>query len=224
MHEDGNWFSGYTKYSDYQPTIYKPNSSAYAVDNTGVFGGLQKQGGDLGTLLWRNAVTGNSPFRQFMNPNANLPSAAESQMRTGVDQASQAIAGSMYGNRSIPPALAARLAAQNTSQSFQRENQDAAVLRAQEAANQRNLAFQAANSDVARQANANNALQSWLGAQMGWGQNLEQMKAGQSNLYNQLMMQQDMANAGQTPQGGWGGALFGGLTSLASGGLAALAK
>jgi hypothetical protein len=77
-----------------------------------------------------------SAFIQSLQARANgqAPSAAELQMRAGLDQATQQAQAMAASARGVSPALAQRYAMQNQAQMAQANNQQTGILRAQEQA------------------------------------------------------------------------------------------
>jgi hypothetical protein len=127
------------------------------------------------------------------------PSVAGLQLQSGLGQLMAGQAGAAASNPALGSAMGARLAMQQGTQAMMGTNQQAAQLRAQEQmqAQQALAALMKQREDAQR---ANQALQ----------------LAGMS-AYDQMRMQQDLANAGLNSQQGFGGMLMSGVSGLLGG-------
>lgn len=113
-----------------------------------------------------------------------MPSVAEQQMQQSLGQQLGSAQSLAAGSEN--PALAQRLASQQMGSAQSQAALGTGLLRAQE------------------QAGTQAQLMGLLGQNRQAAMSREQMMAQQQNLYNQLMMQQDMQNALGMSQQGWG--------------------
>lgn len=119
----------------------------------------------------------------------NRPSVAELQMEEGLGRQTASAYSMANSMPQLSPGMAMRLAGRQAGDAMGRTNMQMGQLRAGE------------------QAGAEQRLGGWMTqqAQMRVQQQLEEerMRAQQQGLTNQLMMQQDIANAGGMSTGGW---------------------
>lgn len=149
-----------------------------------------------------NPSAGENDLMKQMQARAygQAPSAAELQMRQGLDQANAQAMGLAASQRGISPALAARYAMMNQAGNTQNMNMNAGILRAQEQAQAQGALM--------------GAYQNQRNAQMG----LENLKSGNYN-FTQGVNQRGYDSAA-TQRSGFASSIMngGGLTSMMSGG------
>jgi len=210
--ETGNWFTGYSGRSDYNPSSYAMKTGRFFRDKASA----RTDQMDAGQQRWAlEQMQGNA-----FGPLPSGPSAAELQMQRGM-QDRQNAAFSLLGNSGMNPALARRRALQAQEQAMGDFQGQSGILRAQEEAQRR-----------AEQMQAQGMYAQLLGGMRGQNQQmseadrqalmqLEQMNLSQSLGLNQLRMQQDIGNAQGMKTGGFLGPLLGAAATAGSGAMMA---
>lgn len=129
------------------------------------------------------------------------PSVAEQQLQMGLGRNIAAAQAQQASSAGVSPGLAARLAGQQRTGAMMGTNMQASMLRARE------------------QAQAEQAYAQWLNQQQQARMALEQMRGGQNIAYNQMLMNQSMANVAGTGQQGLAGPIMSMLGAGMAGGL-----
>ena len=203
--QTGNWLTGYSGRSDYNPTAYAVKSDAF-YRNKGNSRTDQMDQGEQNWMLqkMRDQAFGDQPAG---------PSVAEQQLKQGMQQR-QSAAMSLLGGAGMNPALARRSALMAQESAMGDFNQQAGLLRAQEEAQRRGEQMQAQGMYGQLLGGVRGQNQQMSEADRQALMQLEQMRTGQSMGLNQMRVNQDVSNAQGMNQGGMLAPILSGLSTF----------